>query len=109
MVKIIDRNYQSGCCERVERWLVDTDAEVKDLPKAPPGSSAISAESGRTFYADTSGSWANSGSSSGSGGGGSSKITITHDGEGNVVMSGASGVEVTHDEEGNVLVGGLTV
>ena len=57
MNRILERSYKNGCCERVEQWLIDTDAEVKTLPKAPPGSSAVSAESGITFYTNTSGEW----------------------------------------------------
>lgn len=57
MIKLIDRQYKTGSAERIEEWLIDTDAEVKDLPNAPAGSFAISAESGKTFYCGTDGSW----------------------------------------------------
>ena len=57
MVKLIDRNYKSGCCARAEYWLIDTDAELSELPAAPPGSYAISAESGKKFYVKVNGEW----------------------------------------------------
>ena len=55
MIKLIDTHYKAALAERAEEWLIDTDAEVKDLPPAPPGSYAISAETGATFYVNTSG------------------------------------------------------
>lgn len=57
MIKLIDRGYKGGCCHRAEHWAIDTDAEVSELPKAPPGSTATSAESGITFYNNTFGEW----------------------------------------------------
>lgn len=59
MVKLIDTHYKSACCHRAEEWLIDTDAEVKDLPKAPPGSYAISAETGKKFHVKVNGEWTN--------------------------------------------------
>lgn len=58
-VKLIERFYKNGSCKRAEYWLIDTDAEVTDLPAAPPGSYAISAESGKKFYVKTNGEWSN--------------------------------------------------
>ena len=49
MAKLIDRYYKSQTNQRVEEYLIDTDAELKDLPKAPAGSFAISVESGKNF------------------------------------------------------------
>lgn len=58
-VKLIEKFYRNGCCERAEHWLIDTDAEVTSLPAAPPGSYAISAESGKKFYVKVNGEWSN--------------------------------------------------
>lgn len=57
MVKLIDKHYKGQCCQRIEEYLIDTDAELKDLPKAPAGSYAISVESGKTFYVNSKGEW----------------------------------------------------
>lgn len=57
MIKLIDTHYKAASAETIEEWLIDTDAEVKDLPKAPAGSYAISAETGAKFFVKTSGEW----------------------------------------------------
>ena len=56
-IKLIEKFYKNGSCERAEQWLIDTDAEAKNLPKAPPGSYAVSAESGKKFYVKVNGEW----------------------------------------------------
>lgn len=66
-VKLIEKFYRNGCCDRAEYWLIDTDAELADLPTAPPGSYAVSAQSGRTYYVKANGEWPLVGSESGGG------------------------------------------
>lgn len=56
MVTLIDKHPRHGQTV-TEEWLIDTDAELKDLPKAPAGSFAVSAETGTKFYADSNGDW----------------------------------------------------
>ena len=57
MVKLLEKYYKTASGVNIEEYLIDTDAEVADLPKAPAGSFAVSAETGTVFYANSNGEW----------------------------------------------------
>lgn len=57
MFTLIETYYKTAAGHNIEEYLIDTDAEVADLPNAPAGSFAVSAETGTVFYANSSGEW----------------------------------------------------
>lgn len=64
------------------KYIMDSEADVADLPAAPPGSTAVVA-GGPTYIVNASGAWVEHGTSSAS-----STWSISDDGEGNVEIGG---------------------
>ena len=57
-IKMINREYCPCLNEYKQDYIVDTDADVKDLPKCCVGSSALVVESGAVYMVNASGVWA---------------------------------------------------
>lgn len=68
-MKLIERYYKTELGHSIEEYLIDTDAELASLPKAPVGSYAISVESGKKFFINSSGEWPDPSKYVGGGGG----------------------------------------
>lgn len=64
------------------KYIMDSEADVADLPDAPPGSTAVVA-GGNTYIVNASGAWVAHGRASAS-----AAWSISDDGEGNVEIGG---------------------
>ena len=57
-IKMISTEWCGCVSDYRKEFLMDTAAEVKDLPKCCPGSSAIAVGAGKVFFVNASGEWA---------------------------------------------------
>lgn len=56
-LKLIDEKYNPFPEAVRKEYLCDTDADFADLPKAAPGSTAVSAATGNVMVVNASGEW----------------------------------------------------
>lgn len=56
--KLIEREWCSCVCDYRCDYIVDTEADVANLPKCSTGSSALVVESGAIYMVNASGVWA---------------------------------------------------
>lgn len=56
-IKLVEREYRACIDDYKCDYIVDTDADFKNLPVACTGSSAVSVESGNVQVVNASGNW----------------------------------------------------
>jgi hypothetical protein len=62
-IKCISERWNPFLEEEIHRFIIDGDSDVASLPKCSTGSTAISANGGKTYMVNASGKWVESGSS----------------------------------------------
>lgn len=55
--KLVDRKYCACLDDYKCEFIVDTDADLENLPQAGTGSTAVSLESGKVMVVNTQGNW----------------------------------------------------
>lgn len=55
--KMIDKRFVPQTNEEMHDYIIDTDADVSNLPASPIGSNAVSLASGKVFVVNTQGEW----------------------------------------------------